>query len=150
MSKQPAVCPDCEAGHLHQQSYSDKIEFRDRTLRVEGLLCLVCDQCGAEIFRPEQIRANDRAFAEAKRRADGLLLAEEIRSIRASLGLTQHQAAAIFGGGANAFSKYERGEVIQSVAMDRLLRLVARHPALLEELTMATDTRPKVIEETEA
>ncbi len=149
MNHQPEICPDCETGHLHLDTYGDEFEYRDRTLRLEGLTCLVCNHCGAEIFRPEHIRANDRLIAEAKRRADGLLLAEEIRKLRKSLGITQHEAAAIFGGGANAFSKYERGEVIQSVAMDRLLRLVARYPILLSELAMAAGVRPRTMTQTE-
>jgi HTH-type transcriptional regulator / antitoxin MqsA len=136
MSKHHEICPDCETGHLQLEHYSDEFTYRDHTMQLHDLQCLVCDHCGAEIFRPEQIRSNDRLIAEAKRRAEGLLLADEIRSMRQSLGLTQHEAAAIFGGGANAFSKYERGEVIQSVPMDRLLRLVARYPMLLNELAM--------------
>jgi len=43
------------------------------------------------------------------------------------LGLTQHAASSIFGGGLNAFSKYERGEVIQSKAMDKLIRVSCRY-----------------------
>jgi len=70
----------------------------------------------------------------AKRRADGLLSPEEIRHAREALGLTQHKAAEVFGGGRNAFSKYERGEVAQSVAMDRLIRLCLAHPKMLSEL----------------
>jgi len=48
--------------------------------------------------------------------------------------LTQKDASSLFGGGANAFSKYERGDVIQSDAMDRLMRLVKQHPGLLGDL----------------
>lgn len=147
MSHQPETCPDCEAGQLHSETYSDEIEHRGHTLRLDDLVCLVCDHCGSEIFRPEQIRQNDRIMAEAKRRADGLLLADEIRNIRKSFDLTQHQAAEIFGGGANAFSKYERGEVIQSVAMDRLLRLVARYPVLLVELALEAGVGVRSIDE---
>jgi hypothetical protein len=44
------------------------------------------------------------------------------------LDLTQANAAEIFGGGQNAFSKYERGEVVQSLAMDRILRFFAAAP----------------------
>ena len=39
--------------------------------------------------------------------------------------LTQEEAAKVFGGGVNAFSKYERGEVTQSAAMDKLIRVAA-------------------------
>ncbi|MDZ7788917.1 MAG: type II toxin-antitoxin system MqsA family antitoxin [Xanthomonadales bacterium] len=147
MTYQSETCPDCEVGQLQLEAYSDEIEYREHTIRPDGLQCLVCDNCGAEIFRPEQIRHNDRLIAEAKRRADGLLLADEIRSIRKSFGLTQHQAAEIFGGGANAFSKYERGEVIQSVPMDRLLRLLARYPILLVEMALEAGVRVRSIEE---
>ena len=59
---------------------------------------------------------------DAWRKIDGLLTAQEIVALRNKLGLTQQDAAKIFGGGANAFSKYERSEVIQSVAMDKLMR----------------------------
>jgi HTH-type transcriptional regulator/antitoxin MqsA len=44
------------------------------------------------------------------------------------LGLTQETASKIFGGGENAFSKYESGKVAQSAAMDRLLRLAYEFP----------------------
>lgn len=147
MSHHSEICPDCEAGQLRLETYSDEIEYREHTIRLDGLQCLVCENCGAEIFRPTQIRHNDRIISEAKRRADGLLMAGEIRSVRKSFGLTQHQAAEIFGGGANAFSKYERGEVIQSIAMDRLLRLVARYPVLLVELALQAGVRVRSIEE---
>jgi len=147
MSQHCETCPDCEAGQLRLETYSDEIEYREHTIRLDGLQCLVCENCGAEIFRPSHIRHNDRIISEAKRRADGLLLSDEIRTIRKSFGLTQHQAAEIFGGGANAFSKYERGEVIQSVPMDRLLRLVARYPVLLVELALKAGVRVQSIED---
>jgi HTH-type transcriptional regulator/antitoxin MqsA len=62
---------------------------------------------------------------------DGLLTASEIVELRNKLGLTQQEAAKIFGGGINAFSKYERSEVIQSVAMDKLMRLALNIPDVL-------------------
>jgi putative zinc finger/helix-turn-helix YgiT family protein len=123
MTDQANTCPDCETGQLGLEVYSDEIIHHGRPLVVEGLECWACDQCGAEIIRRDQIRHADKLIAEAKRKADGLLSGAEIRQIRKSLNLTQHEAATLFGGGANAFSKYERSEVIQSVAMDRLLRL---------------------------
>lgn len=81
-----------------------------------------------------QVRRNHARVVDARRRADGLLTGREIRALRKSLGLSQKDASEVFGGGTNAFSKYERGEVVQSVAMDRLLRLVARYPLLLDDL----------------
>ena len=142
MTKTPEICPDCQSGTLALERYSDTFEYRGEILSVDGLECWLCDQCGAEIIRPEQIRHGDRLFADARRRVDGLLTGEEIARIRKALGLTQRQAAELFGGGANAFSKYERGDVIQSVAMDRLMRLIAAHPEHLRELSALAD-RPR-------
>ncbi len=134
MSHASETCPDCQTGTLRIEIYSDRFEYRGQQLAVDGLQCWLCDHCGAEIIRPDQIRHGDRVFADARRRADGLLTGDEIVQIRKALGLTQRQAAELFGGGSNAFSKYERGEVTQSVAMDRLMRVTARFPALLGSL----------------
>ena len=55
-------------------------------------------------------------------------------AIRKRLGLTQAQAARLMGGGDNAFSKYERGEVTQSAAMNSVLLLLDAFPDGLEVL----------------
>lgn len=94
----------------------------------------LCQNCGREFVSTDQIRSNDRAVLAAKRHADGLMSPEDIRRARELFGLSQEKAAEVFGGGRNAFSKYERGEVAQSVAMDRLIRLCVAHSELVDEL----------------
>jgi HTH-type transcriptional regulator/antitoxin MqsA len=91
----------------------------------------VCKQCGNEVIFADQIKRNDCVLRDAWRKIDGLLTASEIVELRNKLGLTQQEAAKIFGGGINAFSKYERSEVIQSVAMDKLMRLALNIPDVL-------------------
>jgi HTH-type transcriptional regulator/antitoxin MqsA len=68
------------------------------------------------------------------READGLLTGNQIKAIRDDLGLTQAEAAKVFGGGKNAFTKYENGDVTQSVAMDKLIRTAYAVPAALDFL----------------
>jgi HTH-type transcriptional regulator/antitoxin MqsA len=57
--------------------------------------------------------------------------------------MTQGQAAKLFGGGPVAFTKYENDDVMQSEAMDTLLRLVRRSQvafkALVEEKSMQAE-----------
>lgn len=89
------------------------------TLNVEHS---VCKQCGHEVIFADQIKRNDCILRDAWRKIDGLLTASEIVELRNKLELTQQDASKVFGGGVNAFSKYERSEVIQSVAMDKLMR----------------------------
>lgn len=138
MTTQDLLCPMCEHDSLTPSTYSDTFQHRGADLVVEGLECYVCDECGADPVFEDQIRRNHVRVVDARRRADGLLTGREILDLRKSLGLSQKDASEVFGGGANAFSKYERGEVAQSVAMDRLLRLVARYPLLLDDVRRHT------------
>ena len=57
-----------------------------------------------------------------------------ITSIRTNLGMTQSEAGELIGGGPMAFSKYERGEIIQSAVMDNFLRVLAIYPFIVDTL----------------
>jgi DNA-binding transcriptional regulator YiaG len=83
---------------------------------------------------PDQARANDQKYSDAKREHDGLWTSARISEWRLRWGLSQQQAAQLLGGGANAFSKYERGEVIQSKPMDLLMRMYNEFPGVRESL----------------
>lgn len=130
------ICPNCEEGSLRLATYADTFKNGNSTIEVAGLECYVCDHCDAGPQFEQQIRSNHLRVANAKRRAAGLLEGAAIRAIREQLRLSQQDAAQLFGGGANAFSKYERGEVVQSDSMDRLLRMGAMYPLLVEELRL--------------
>ncbi|HTE39785.1 MAG TPA: type II toxin-antitoxin system MqsA family antitoxin [Steroidobacteraceae bacterium] len=132
--KETLACPVCGEDGLAIESFDRNIAYGDRKITVHGLercRCLVCD---ADPVLPDQIRHNQLITADTKRRLDNLYLSAEIRSLRDELGLSQSEAAVIFGGGANAFSKYERGDVVQSVPMDRLLKITSRYPSLVSDL----------------
>jgi len=116
------LCADCGAETLQSFVEIEQFVYKGHTLSVE-VEYSVCSQCGAETILQDQIKRNDYRTRDAWRKADGLLSGTEIVALRKQLDLTQQQAAQMFGGGTNAFSKYERGEVIQSVAMDNLMRL---------------------------
>lgn len=122
------VCPNCEVGNLAPRFASETLRYGDQDLVVDGIEFSVCDVCAEEIVTPEQAKSNDIRFADAKRASDGLLLSNEIREFLDTYHLSQTQAARIFGGGVNAFSRYERGDVIQSTQMDLLLRLARDIP----------------------
>ncbi len=62
---------------------------------------------------------------------------EYIAKVRKKLDLDQRQAAEIFGGGVNAFSRYENGKTKPPLALVKLLKVLERHPDLLNEVRMA-------------
>lgn len=128
------TCTECGEGTLHPATWEAVFGKGDDAVRVIGLECYRCDSCGADPVFADQIRRNQLKIADAKRARAGLLSGDQIRRAREEMGLTQANAAEIFGGGPNAFSKYERGEVLQSEAMDRLIRLANWLPDALEFL----------------
>lgn len=66
--------------------------------------------------------------------SDTQQLGQEIESIRKGLGLTQKQAADIFGGGDVSFSEYESGKTKPSKSTVILLRLLNKMPGLINEI----------------
>jgi putative zinc finger/helix-turn-helix YgiT family protein len=126
----PDPCPNCSKQDVHEELRSDTIEFKGLTLDVEGLKMSICGACKHQFETDVQFKNNQAAIRGAYtverdriRKRDGMLTGEEIARIRNTLHLNQRDAAVLFGGGHNAFNKYESGEVLQSAAMDRLLRV---------------------------
>ncbi|WP_416137202.1 type II toxin-antitoxin system MqsA family antitoxin [Halomonas sp. HK25] len=130
-------CKLCGSHEIQQYTEVEPVKYKEAVLQVP-MEYSVCANCGREFVATEQIRRNDAAARDAKRAHDGLLTGNDIVRLRSELDLNQEMAALLFGGGRNAFSKYERGEVTQSAAMDRLLRLCSRHPELVDDLKVMT------------
>lgn len=125
-----SLCPVCETGQLVPYTDQETFDYKGNKFSLDEMEFARCEHCGTELVTPEQSRRNGYRIRDYHRKLDGLLTGSEIRTIRKQLGLNQLQAAELFGGGPNSFSKYERGEVIQSVAMDRLLRVAGESPDL--------------------
>jgi HTH-type transcriptional regulator/antitoxin MqsA len=117
------LCPACEQGTLQSRVSDRVIPFEGEPLRVQNLHYSECPVCGEKVVLPAQSKLNEVAYADAKKAKLGLWSCGKIEAFRKKWELTQHAAAALFGGGANAFSKYERGEVIHSKSMDLLMRM---------------------------
>lgn len=128
--REPHRCARCAGEKVSVIHREDLIDFRGLTLEVDGLSETKCDACGFVWTTDGQERDNLKqlkdAFArerDAIRERDGLLSGEQIQGVLDFLHLSRAEASGIFGGGPNAFGKYVSGEVLQSFAMDRLLRL---------------------------
>lgn len=128
------ICPMCEAGQLTPITFTDSFTFKGLSIQIDGLRGMLCENCGADPILTEQILFNQQKIADAKRAALGMFTGDEIRQIRARLKLSQKDCSLLLGGGSNAFSKYERGEVIQSDAMDALLYVLDKFPLTLDAL----------------
>jgi HTH-type transcriptional regulator/antitoxin MqsA len=108
-------------------------EFQGQNLTISAVDGWHCPACG-EVEFADGVEAS-RFFAAAQAAQDETMRrqAQAIRAIRSRLGLTQKQAAELLGGGVNAFSEYERGITRPSKSTLLLLKLLDRHPELVQE-----------------
>lgn len=127
------TCQVCGSNAITTHSEAERIKHKDSFITV-NMPYSICGNCSREFVSKEQIKVGDALIREAKKAYDGLYTNEEIKEARLKLGLTQAEASELFGGGRNAFSKYERGEVSQSVAMDRLIKLCVLKQETFEDL----------------
>lgn len=119
--KKNNVCPVCGVGNLTRKSELDTLTYKGKSKEYTHFFS-VCDFCHVDQAGAEELKINKRAVIEAKKIIDGLLTGSQVKRIRVKLGLNQADAAKVFGGGVNAFTKYESDDVMQSEAMDKLIR----------------------------
>jgi len=131
-------CLQCDDGTQLVHTHKDMtVMYREKTAivsAVEGWHCPVCGECE---FVNE---ADSRRHMDALNALVTAAKAEEttfIRNVRKKLGLKQAEAGKLFGGGVNAFSEYERGITQPHKSTIALLRLLNRHPELLNEVRVA-------------
>ncbi len=95
---------------------------------------LWCEACGEGVIDGKDSNAVMSLILAEKARIDGLLTPEEIKEVRVKLKLTQKQAAAMFGGGVNAFNRYETGKLPIPRPLSLLLKVLRNHPNQLKEI----------------
>ncbi|EML0361298.1 type II toxin-antitoxin system MqsA family antitoxin [Providencia rettgeri] len=131
--KQDNLCPICGDGILQQKVTTTTREFNGK----QGSITIhysECSECGCETASEKDMKLNTRNMNKFKKKCLGLLAGKELLSIRNELGISQKEAADVFGGGSNSFTKYEHDDVIQSVAMDRLIRTAYKHEVVFLDL----------------
>lgn len=127
------TCNKCHSNDVIETSEVEKNTYKESDYDVD-IEYSFCNACEREFISKPQIIANEAKVREAKKEINGLLSSKEIRNVRKILNLSQVDASHVFGGGRNAFSKYERSEVTQSVAMDKLLRLASSDRYIFHKL----------------
>lgn len=127
-------CPFCGNKSYSHQTKSMTLRYKSHPITVKqpGYWC---DECGEGVIGGEDRKETQKELQTLRAEIDGLLTPDKIKQIREELKLTQSNASEIFGGGVNAFSRYERGETPIPRAASQLLQLLGAHPNLLTELS---------------
>ena len=89
-------CPLCN-GKVIKKNILTPYTYKNATITINQPQDY-CEACREGFLSHEDIQATKRELADFKRKQDGLLSSDEIRSIRKKAGLTQEKAAEIFTG----------------------------------------------------
>ena len=130
-------CPGCGAAELIRNTRDIPYSYKGETtiLKTTGDFCSSCGESIHDMEDSERVMSEMRAFSRQVNAA--IVDPAFIVKVRKKLSLDQRQAAEIFGGGVNAFSRYENGKTRPPLALVKLLKVLDLHPELLEEIKVA-------------
>ncbi len=128
-------CPSCGEAKLVRGTHDLPYVYKGRTLTLEHVTGEFCPACGESILDAEESRRTMALMKEFNVSVNAELADPAfILSVRKKLNLDQREAGEIFGGGTNAFSRYETGKTKPPVALVKLLKVLYQHPELLQEV----------------
>ena len=130
-------CPACGAAELIHDTRDITYTYKGETTVIPAVTADFCPACNESITDAAESNRVLREMREFNRQVNAAIVDPAfITNVRKKLALDQREAAAIFGGGANAFSRYENGKTKPSLALVKLFKLLDHHPELLDEVRM--------------
>ena len=131
-------CPVCGAAELIHDTRDLPYTYKGETTviaAVTGDFCPACVESVLDAAESNRVMREMRTFSKQVNAA--IVDPSFITNVRKKLDLDQREAAEIFGGGINAFSRYENGKTKPPLALVKLFKLLDRHPDLLNEVKAA-------------
>jgi HTH-type transcriptional regulator/antitoxin MqsA len=128
-------CPSCGAAELIHDTRDITYTYKGESTTIPAVMgefCPACDESVTDMTETNRVMREMQAFNRQINAAivDPVFIA----NVRKKLNLGQREAAEIFGGGINAFSRYENGKTKPPLALVKLLKVLDRHPDLLNEV----------------
>jgi HTH-type transcriptional regulator/antitoxin MqsA len=127
------LCLNCEKGDMVRTRKNCVVKYRAHRTTIRAVDGWHCSECGEVEFAGQEGVRYAEALEKLRLKVDAEESAELAR-IRKKLKLSQRSAAAIAGGGVNAFSRYENGKAKPVAAVINLFRLLDKHPELINEI----------------
>ncbi len=139
-------CPKCETGSLVDAVRDVPYVYKGKKTIIKAVKGRFCDnpKCREVVMDMGESVRTSREMLEFNKKVNATLTPIDLLTqVRQQFDLTQQEAAKVFGGGANAFSRYESGKTKPPVALVKLFKVLNKHPDLFKEIAETGD-RAKV------
>ena len=131
-------CPSCGAAKLIHDTRDLPCVYKGESTSIPAVTGDFCPACNEVVLDRENGDRYSELTGAFRRQVNAAFVSPDyIVKVRKKLALDQREAAEIFGGGVNAFSRYENGKTKPSLALVKLLKVLDRHPDLLKEVKAA-------------
>ena len=131
-------CPVCGVAELIHDTRDLPYTYKGESTLIVAVSGDFCPACGESILAASESERVLREMRNFSKQVNAAIIDPAfIASVRKKLALDQREAAEIFGGGVNAFSRYENGKTRPPLALVKLLKVLDRHPDLLDEVRSA-------------
>lgn len=128
-------CPNCGAAHLVHDTRDVTYTYKGETTTIQGVTGDYCPACAEIVLDATAGESYGAAVRSFQKQVNAAIVDPAfIAGVRRKLKLDQREAAEIFGGGVNAFSRYETGKTRPPLSLVKLLKVLDRHPDLLAEV----------------
>ncbi len=130
-------CPACGTGNLLEGVRDVPYTYKRRKIALRAVKGRFCDnrRCREVLMDRNESARISREMLEFNKKVNAELTPIDLLTqVRAQFKLTQQQAAKVFGGGPNAFSRYESGKTKPPVALVKLFKVLRKHPDLFKEV----------------
>ena len=131
-------CPCCAAAELIHDIRDMPYTYKGDATIIPAVTGDFCPACGEVVLDREHGDRYSELMLQFNKQVNAAYVDPNyILKVRRKLDLDQREAAEIFGGGVNAFSRYENGKTKPPLALVKLLKMLDRHPDLLNEVRAA-------------
>jgi HTH-type transcriptional regulator / antitoxin MqsA len=131
-------CPSCGAARLVHDTRDMDYVYKGEQTKIRQVTGDFCPSCGEVVLNREHGDRYSALVGDFQRQVNASHVDPAyIAKVRKKLDLDQREAAVIFGGGVNAFSRYETGKTKPPLALLKLFKVLDRHPELLNEIRAA-------------
>lgn len=128
-------CPACGMAELVTDIRDLPYTYKNESTIIPDVEGDFCSACGEVVLGANESARVSAAMLDFNKQVNAAIVDPNfIVKIRKKLALDQQEASRLFGGGINAFSRYETGKTKPPLALVRLFQLLDRHPDLLVEI----------------